>query len=123
MVLINLIGGIYEIKKALLYTFIGYLWFIFTTKLDIHWNLIIIFSLLLAYLYESDMLKHEIDIIKTNILEYKEKNSLFEKNKNYRNYFVIGIMIITLIGTLLYERKKSVQYGGGKFSIVKYLFY
>ena len=42
LVLITSVGGVVDNRKAIVYTLVGYTWFIFTTKLDIHWNMIII---------------------------------------------------------------------------------
>ena len=79
--------------------------------------------LVIGYLYESDMFSHEYDILnKDKVLNQEEKLKVINKNKNYKSMIVIGIILITLFGTLLYEQKKGVQYGGG-FSISKYLFY
>jgi hypothetical protein len=123
LVLINLVGGVKNIGKTIIYSIIGYLWFIFTTKLDIHWNLIILCLLTIGYLYETNMFTHEYDIFyKDQVLTPEEKNKVVNKNKNIKTYIVGGLIIVTLIGSLLYEQKKGVQYGGG-FSIVKYLLY
>ena len=122
LVLINLVGGVKDMKKGILYSLVGYVWFIFTTKLDIQWNLIIILLLVVGYLYESNMFNHENIISSNNVLTPEEKEKVINKNKFYRSMIVAGIIIITLIGTFLYEQKKGAQYGGG-FSIKKYMFY
>jgi hypothetical protein len=123
LVIIHLIGGVNDMKKVVIYGTIGYIWFIFTTKLDIHWNLIVILLLVIGYLYENNIFNDEqLILTKDQVLSSEEKSKIINKNKNYRSYIVVGILLTTLVGTLLYEQKKGVQYGGG-FSILKYLFY
>jgi hypothetical protein len=122
LVLINLIGGVDDMKKVILYGLIGYTWFIFTTKLDIQWNLIIIVLLIIGYLYESNFFSDEHILLKDQVLTLEEKDRLLTKNTQYRSYIVISILIITLLGTLFYEQKKGAQYGGG-FSITKFLLF
>lgn len=120
--LINLTIKVEDIKKSLIYSLIGYIWFILTTKLDIHWNIITILLLLLIYLYESKLFEHELTILKDTVLNTEEKDNTIKNNNNYRIKLIIITLIITMIGSLLYQQKKSIQYGG-EFSIKKYFLY
>ena len=122
LVLIMQIGGVMEIDRALIYSIIGYVWFILTTKLDIQWNLIIIFMLLVGYLYESRMINKEDELKNDKVLTTEEKTNVITNNSNIKTYMVIGILIVTLLGTFLYSQKKQIQYGGS-YNMLTFLFY
>src|SRR5579872_4178034 len=62
IVLITLVGGVVDTRAAIFYALIGYVWFIFSTKLDIHWNIIILSLLFVGYMYENSMNVREADI-------------------------------------------------------------
>uniref|UniRef100_A0A6C0ECR3 Uncharacterized protein n=1 Tax=viral metagenome TaxID=1070528 RepID=A0A6C0ECR3_9ZZZZ len=120
VVLITTFGIISDVKLALLYSFIAYLFFILTTKMDLHINLIIVLLLVIAYLYETNI---DIDIEKKNkVLTAEEKLKLIEKDTQYKKSMVIIIFLVTVVGTVMYNNKKNIQYGGG-FSLYKYLLY
>src|SRR5947207_7468568 len=59
LVFVMILGGVKNIENGLLYTVIFYFWFIFTTKLDVQWNLIILFLLLFGFIYESKLNEKE----------------------------------------------------------------
>lgn len=112
LVLVNLIGGINDTKYALFYALIGYIWFIFSTKLDIHWNIAIFILLFIAYMYDNSMYIKENEIKIDKNLTNDEKIRLIYHNNTIRNTIVGSIIVITIIGTLFYSHKKSEQYGG-----------
>jgi hypothetical protein len=122
LVLVMMAGNVTEVGKAVLYSIIGYVWFIFTTKLDIQWNLIIIIMLFVGFVYETNMIKKEQDIQKDHILTSSEKDKIIETNSHVKTYMVGGILLVTIIGTLLYANKKQEQYGGG-FSTLNFFIY
>lgn len=119
---IMIIGGVQSIEKGILYALIGYIWFIFTTKLDIHWNIIIMLLLLFGFICESKLAEKEEGIINDPALNEEEKAALINNLQMYEFYIVLTIIGITVIGSLLYINKKGVQYGGG-FDIMQFLFY
>src|SRR5437762_12943635 len=41
IVLVSLVGGVVDIRSVIVYVLIGYIWFVFSTKVVIHWNFII----------------------------------------------------------------------------------
>ena len=113
LVLITSIGGIVDTKKAVIYTIIGYVWFLFTTKLDIHWNIVIILILLSGYLFENN-LDNKVKLMDGDkVLTDEEKVQLNHYNNKVKMFIVGGAMSVTIIGTLMYSNKKHVQYGGG----------
>ncbi|AYV75968.1 MAG: hypothetical protein Terrestrivirus4_16 [Terrestrivirus sp.] len=119
---IMIIGGITEIDKGILYSLIGYIWFLFTTKLDIHWNIIIILLLLFGFIYESKLSQKKEAIISDLVLSDDEKIKLVNEQQQYEFYILIAIISITVIGSFLYINKKGVQYGGG-FDVMQFMFY
>lgn len=123
LVLIMIVGGVTDLRKAGVYTIIGYLWFIVTTKLDIQWNFIIILALLAIFFYENNIDKNEVVVINDENLSSKEIAVIQNNNEYNKTTVVICIITITVIGSLLYLLKKNDQYGSGDFDIVKFVFY
>lgn len=121
-VLISHIGGISDIQITLKYTIITYLLFLFTTKLDLHFNMAILCCLFVWYLYENKINNNEYNINNDKLLTDVQKKTMINKNTEYKKYFVLSILLITVIGTTLYSSKKEVQYGGG-FDIITYMLY
>lgn len=120
IVLVTLVGGIVDNKSAILYALIGYIWFIFSTKLDIHWNLIILLLLFVGYMIDNSMSVREIDSNNDKNLTDVEKQNILKEDMTYKNVIVGGILIVTLIGTCFYSQKKLEQYGGG-YDIFAYI--
>jgi Ca2+/Na+ antiporter len=104
------------------YSLIAYVWFLLSTKLDIHWNIIVIVLLLVAYLYENSLKFKEINTSNDKILTEEEKKYLQKDNCYKRMYFMIGILMVTITGVLIYANKKEEQYGGG-YSTLNFLLY
>lgn len=123
LVLVIVIGNVNDIKKAVAYSLLGYLWFIFTTKMDIQWNLIIILALLTIFIYENSMIDKENQAEIDKNLNEEEKKNIKNDHSEIKTYVIIGVVIVTLIGMYLYINKKEGQYGGGKFDIVKFMLY
>lgn len=122
LVIINLFSGINNPEKLLAFSFIGYTWFILSTKLDIQWNLIIIMLLFIGFLYESSINEYEMKIEKDENLSKKIKKNIIDKDTRYKIYIGIIILIVTIIGIAFYNNKKHEQYGGG-FDMQKFIFY
>lgn len=121
-VLVSLVGGITDTRSVLVYTLIGYVWFTFSTKLDIHWNIIILILLATGYMYENSLIIKEKQILSDPNLTDIQKIDIIKKYNIYKSWIVGSIMTVTLLGTLLYTHKKHVQYGGN-YDVVKYLIY
>ena len=108
--------------NILMYSILGYMWFIFSTKLDIHWNIIVIVLLLLSFLYENSLKIKDNIIMNDKVLTEEEKNKIKKNNYNNKIYILLGITGVTLLGVYLYSDKKKVQYGGG-YSLINFLLY
>jgi hypothetical protein len=122
LVIINSVGGVETIEESVIYSIIGYVWFLFTTKLDLQINVIVVTILLIGYLYENKLKNKENELEKTRILSEEEKREVKNRNNGMRSMIIVGALGTTIMGTYLYGTKQITQHGGG-FSINKYLFY
>lgn len=121
LVVINLFAEINSVQDSLMYSSGIYLWFIFTTKLDLHWNLGIMVLLMIGYLNESNMLNTEIRIHRDENVPEEIEEKVLNHNQMIRSLVVLGIGCLTICGTYQYGTRKTVQYGGN-FDPVKYMF-
>ncbi|AYV84120.1 MAG: hypothetical protein Hyperionvirus17_40 [Hyperionvirus sp.] len=112
-----------KIDQAILFALLGYMWFIFTTKLDVHFNVIILLLLLSAFIYDFKANEKTTEIETDPNLSKTQKEQLIQSQTNYRIYFILLILAVTAVGTTFYINKKSIQYGGGEFDVVKFIFY
>jgi hypothetical protein len=78
--------------------------------------------LLFGFIYESSLEEKEMNILSDETLTQEQKNKLIEKNTSIKLYMIIAVLSVTVIGTFFYTNKKVVQYGGGEFDLLKYLF-
>jgi hypothetical protein len=122
-VLMILVGGFVDIKQASIHAIFAYVWFIFTTKLDIQWNVMVVAILLFGFLYENKMILKEKSSDDDEALTQHDKNKIKQKHVKIKHYTMFAAISVTVMGTLLYGNKKTIQYGGGEFSMVKYLLY
>lgn len=126
------IGGVHDTTQAIIYALVGYTWFIFTTKLDLRWNLIIVGLLVVGYLYETVMKNKEIVSETDQALYDEDKKKIQRKHYKMKTIIVLSIMLVTLIGSVEYFIKKKGEYGstqsgggtssGAQFSYSKFLF-
>jgi hypothetical protein len=122
LILINMIAGVTETGKIFVYSLLAYFWFILTTKLDIHWNVVIILMLLGGFLYENRLNEKEELLSKDTSLTKSEKETIVLKNNRHRTYIVASILVVTVVGIGMYAEKKDVQYGGG-FDPIRFFLY
>lgn len=119
-VLITLVMNDIDTRTALSYALLGYVWFIFSTKLDIHWNIAIIVLLFIGYMYETDMRQRSNEIRNDNNLNDEQKNNLLKEIEDTNMWIVGSVVIVTILGTLFYSQKKYEQYGGG-YDVFSYI--
>ena len=119
-VLITVVCGNIDTRSAIAYALIGYIWFIFTTKIDIHWNIIIIILLFVGYMFENSIHIDENNIKTDKLISNEHKQKIINENIHKKNLLVGGIIMVTIIGTLLYSNKKHAQYGGS-YDIFTYI--
>ena len=84
-VLLTSMGNIIDTKTAIIYSLIGYIWFILTTKLDIHWNMIVIAILVCGYLFENNLEKKEKDSLKDNNLTDRDRYNIDKKHSKIKS--------------------------------------
>ena len=106
-------------QNVLVYALLTYLWFIFSTKLDLQWNIMIIILLIMAYLYENSQYHKQSDISTDKVLSDGEKVVLTRKIDKHRMYLTVGILIVTVVGVLIYanEKKLKVSIAGARHSM------
>jgi hypothetical protein len=123
IVLVMIVGGddISNIS-AIIYGFLGYILFVLSTKLDIHWNVILLAILLGAYFYEKSLNNKTKNVLLDKILSEDEKSNVLTFLKNKKMIGFGSLLFIISIGVYLYNDKKHIQYGGG-FSWAKFLLY
>lgn len=122
MVLVTSVGGVVSTRKAVIYSIIGYVWFLFTTKLDIQWNMVILLILLAGYLFENSLENREKLMQRDKILTDEDKKVLVNNDRRLKMYIVMAAMAVTVVGTFMYVDKKHVQYGGG-YDPIRFLLY
>lgn len=108
--------------SAVIYGFLGYVLFILSTKLDIHWNIILLSLLLVGYFYEKSLNNKTKQVLLDRILSEDEKTNIISFVKNKQMIGIGALLLITVIGVYLYNDKKHIQYGGG-FSWTKFFLY
>lgn len=111
-----------NISNLIMYSIIAYIWFLFLTKMDIHFNIMIIVLLLGNYMYDNHIKAKNKKILKDNILSEDIKNHLLTQNHESGNYAMFSIMALIVGGMFMYSEKKEVQHGGG-YSFVNFLLY
>lgn len=121
LVIINLASDIDNIKTLLLYTTLGYVWFLLTTKLNIYWNLALFAILVIAYLYQANMESKESKTNKDPSLYDDDKVLVKYKNTQTNKVMFYTVLGITAIGILIYGIGKYTKYGQN-FDIYKFIF-
>jgi hypothetical protein len=119
-VIISLIYNGLPITELLFYSFIVYIVYILSIKLDKKY--VLIFGLLLIVIYFVDYYnRHKIQIIKQDKnINLKNKDKEIESIQR-KNILIMGLFAVLVIaGSLKYDDKKSVQYGSG-YTISKFL--
>lgn len=105
-----------------IYSLIGYLWFIFSTKLDVHWNIIVMILLVIAYMNYNSSQQANFILYSDKNLSDEEKQSIYKKNLTNSLFIMLAVFVVTIVGVIMYSNKKEVQYGGG-YDIVNFLMY
>lgn len=107
--------------KLFVYTIISYSLFIFTTKMDLKWSMILVLLLLFGYIYENKLISKELDAQNDTALKEQDKNNIRNKHDYIKFVIMITIIIVIFIGMYQYYNKKQIQYGGN-FDITKFFF-
>jgi len=101
-----------SIGVSILYTLIGYILYILTTKMDVQINMIVFTILLLGFLYEHNNMLKEEEMNNDPVLSEEDKTRIkYEYNKKKMILGIISIIVIG-IGTLFYYNRKTIQHAG-----------
>lgn len=120
VILVN--EGEVDYYSIVMYSLIAYLWFIFSTKMDIHFNIMIMIGLLGCYLYENNVKIKTNKIKEDKVLSDDQKFIMIDKQYTKQKYLMGGMMVAIIVGMFMYSQKKEVQYGGG-YSLTHFLLY
>lgn len=115
-------NGKFSVQRIFIYTIIGYLLFIFASKMDLHFTIITIGVLLCFYLYQNIIQNENDKINEDKSLTDNEKKKLQDSKKKNYFYLMGSIIIMIFAGTMIYSNKKENQYGGG-YNLVNFLLY
>lgn len=98
--------------NMILKSFIGYFWFIMTTKMDAKWTISILILMIIC-IHEENSLEKKLEALKEdNTIDYDtyKKIELDTNKKIWGMYFIIFSM--TILGSVLYSNKQEIQHGG-----------
>lgn len=101
-----------NIVVSILYTLIGYILYILTTKTDIQVNVIVFTILMLGFLYEHNNMLKEEEMNNDPVLTEDDKNNIKSKHNKNKQILIIISSLIIVLGTLFYYNRKIVQHGG-----------
>lgn len=104
-------GQVKNTFNAVKYSALAYLWFIFTTKLDLHWNLTVLGLMTAGFLYENWMDDKISASKKDSSLEKKNIKSIKTEHRKIKRLMLLSILFVTIIGTVSYAVKKGGQLG------------
>lgn len=119
-VLITLIDDQIDTSTALIYTISGYLLFVLSTKLDIHWTIAIVILLFIGYMYQNNIQIRINEINNDTSLSAERKLVLLNEIETTNKWIIGSIIVVAVLGTIFYTQKKQEQYGGG-YDIIKYI--
>ena len=118
IILSLLYDGISLIEIAF-YSFIIYIIYILSLKLDKKY--VLLFSIVLIVLYFMDYYnRHDINVIKNDKnIELNKKEKMIDEIDKKNIYLFTSFIILVIAGSLTYDNKKHIQYGNG-YSITKF---
>jgi hypothetical protein len=109
-----------SVTDALIYTVICYTWFIFSTKLDAQWNIILIMILIGIFVMDTHFKTQEESAKSDPNLTNEQKVNIIKSNNMIRTYVTSFAILVTILGTVLYSDRKAEQYGGS-YDIFTYI--
>lgn len=108
--------------EVLQYALLAYVIFILTTKVDIHWNVMLVLLMIVFYFIERDysmkIKENELD----TSFDSETRLEYINNAKKYKYFYLTVLVAVFSTGTYLYNNKKMGQYGGG-YDPVHFFFY
>lgn len=119
-VIISLLYNGIPLIELIFYSFILYIIYVLSIKLDKKY--VLLFGITLSLLYFIDYYnRHNINLIKNDKnIQSKKKDKIIEEINKKNIYLFGGFVIIVIAGSLTYDNKKHTQYGSG-YSMTKFL--
>lgn len=111
-----------SILETIFYAAITYCFFLFSTKLDLHWFLILFMVIVAGFIHDIMVQYHNYNIIRDDNIDIETRKKVIDENNDRRKNIIILITIILVVGNGLYTKKKIDQYGGA-FDTMTLLFY
>ena len=122
IVLISMLDDQRSLTNITISSLILYIIYIFTTKLDLQYNLLILAFALFYYFYQREINRQISRINNDNEIDINLKNVLITVDKNKEMIFGTGLLLVLVYFVWIYISRKSIQYGGS-FSYTKFLMY
>ncbi len=122
IVLISMLDDQRSLTNLVISSSILYLIYLFTTKLDLQYNLLILTFALFYYFYQREVNNQIKRINNDNEIDIGLKNVLISVDENKEMIFGTGLLLVLIYFVWVYISRKSIQYGGG-FSYSKFLIY
>lgn len=88
--------------RVLLYSILGYLWFIFTLQLSYVWNIISLSVIFITFGYEYYVNDKELQELQKKNLSAQAKKEATEDILESKNYVVIVIVVLIMISMIMY---------------------
>lgn len=131
MVVVFMVGNVDSVEHGLVYSVIGYGWFVLSTKLDLRTNIVILSLMVLAFLYEQKILAKLESVSKDLVLSAEEKLRYTRRHLMVKKTYIALIAGLTVAGAGYYCYKhccsgsssSSGQSGGGSQSLMEFIFY
>jgi hypothetical protein len=122
IVLISMLDDQRSLTNITISSLVLYIIYIFTTKLDLQYNLLILAFALFYYFYKREVNKQIRRVSDDNDIDSNLKNMIVKLDENKEMIFGSGLLLVLAYFVYIYVSRKSVQYGGG-FSYSKFLMY
>ena len=122
MVLISILDDSRTFNNLVLTSLIIYIFYLFSTKLDLQYNLILLGIIISYYFYKKSLDGKILRIQKDNDIDFDLKQKIISKDLNIEKLIEFGLAGVLVYFVYVYFSRKNVQYGGG-FNYSKFLFY
>ncbi len=122
MVLISILDDSRTFNNLVISSIVIYLFYLFSTKLDLQYNLILLGIIIAYYFYKKNLDNQIARIQKDTDINFDLKQSLVNNDLNKEKMIEYGLIGVLFYFVYVYLSRKTVQHGGG-FSYGKFLFY
>ncbi len=121
-VLIAIFDESKNFKSITISSFIIYIIYLLSTKLDLQFNLLILAGFLIYFFYKKEQDNKNLRINNDYDLDFETKNIIKTLNLSKNKYILGGLLSMLIYFVYIYYNRKTTQYGGG-FSYSKFLLF